>query len=119
MIKFSQMEPKPIQDVVPPKAPIPQAPPASTAAAPPPSGPELVSDIPVRAPAGDSVGEQQAVESQDHEEKKPGALPIAAKKDGTKPAGQRKPKPVAAIVVATAAVICLVAGAYFQFLANH
>ncbi len=120
------MEPKPIQDVIPPKAPIPQAPPASMATAPPPSGPELVGNIPVRLPSEERVAEQ-ATRPQDHdssfiieEEKKPGNLPMADKKDNAKPKTvQGKPKPVAAIVVAMAAVICLAAGAYFEFLANR
>ena len=117
------MEPKPIQDVVPPKAPMPQAVPAPSQ---PPSGPELVGNIPVRLPSEKRVAEQ-AAKPQDHnssfiieEEKKPGSLPATNKKDSAKPKAAHGPqKPVAATLVAIAAVICLATGAYFEFLANR
>lgn len=116
------MGPKPIQDIAPPQAA--NQPPE------PPSGPEIVGDIPVRAPSQQATTPQEPVESKNpdpsfivsdnhSETKKPGKqLPVADKKDNGKPKDS-KPKPTLAIVIALLAAICLAAGAYLKFLANN
>jgi len=105
MLKLAQMEPKPIQDV-----------------APPPSGPEVVGDIPVRPPAEQINNEQRPQPSNDDSSFIVPATPLppAINKDNQKPkAKDSEPKPTLVIVVIVLAVICLAAGAYLKFLANN
>ena len=108
---------KPIQDVAPPKVPDTPAPES-------PSGPELVSDIPVRAPANPAplLGSQNSSyivseDKQPDENQNPSLPPVADKKDTKSPNTAAKAKPTAAIFFALLAVIFLAVGAYLQFLA--
>ena len=110
------MGPKPIKNVVPPPS-------ATSLVAEPPSGPEIIGDIPVRAPVGHASDEQKPPLAKDDDSSfivsaKP--VPVAAGKDNQKPkAKDSKPKPTLAIVLAVLATICLAAGAYLKFLANR
>ncbi|MDO8591591.1 MAG: hypothetical protein Q7R60_01530 [bacterium] len=108
------MGPKPIQDVTPP-------PQATSPAVEPPPGPEIVGDIPVRAPAGHATDEQK-LQSPKNDESSfivPAKPVPAAGKDNQKPkAKDSKPKPTLAIVMALLAAICLAVGAYFKFFSN-
>ncbi len=96
------MEPQPIQDV-----------------APPPPEPEIVADIPVRAPAGHASDEQKPLE--DSSFIVPATpLPAAINKDKEKlQTKAAKPKPTLAIVVALLAIISLATGAYLKFFSNR
>lgn len=115
------MGPKPIQDIAPPRA--------INSSAEPPSGPEIVDDIPVRVPSQQATTAEGPVESKNNdssfiisnnqpEAKKPDApVLVADKKDKIKPKNA-KPKPTLAIVIALLATICLAAGVYLKFLSN-
>ncbi len=116
MLKLAQMGPKPIQDVTPP-------PQATSPAAEPPSGPEIVGDIPVQAPIGHASDDQKLQPSKNDDTSfivPDTHLPAAINKDSQKPKSSgAKPKPTLAIMLAVLAVICLAAGAYLKFLSNR
>lgn len=107
------MGPKPIQDVAPAK-------PAPTSSPDPPTEPELVNDIPVRAPVGDSAPTPPASKDdsnflilEDKEDKQ------ESRKTEEKPkVPPAKSKPIAAIVLACVAVVLLAAGAYLKFFSS-
>lgn len=107
------MGPKPIQDVAPPAA-------ANTATGPP-SGPEIVGDIPVQAPAQQAAVAEEPVKPKDDDSSfiVP-ATPVssATGKDKIK-SKVSKPKPALAIIVAVAALICLAVGAYLKYFINR
>lgn len=110
------MGPKPIQDVVPPPS-------ATSPVAEPPSGPEIIGDIPVRAPVGHASDEQKPPLAKDDDSSfivSANPLPAAINKDSQKPKIRNaKPKPTLVIVLAGLATICLAAGAYLKFLVNR
>lgn len=110
------MGPKPIQDVAPP-------PRAASLPAEPPSGPEIVGDIPVRASAQQTTEEQQPQSSKNDDSSFiiPAASPPAAiNKDNQKLRNKdSKPRPTLAIVVTLLAVICVAAGAYLKYFSNR
>lgn len=107
---------KPIQDVAPPSR-------ATSPPAEPPSGPEIVSDIPVRAPAEQAQDGQKQQSSIDDDSSfivPTTPLPTAINNANQKPKIKNaKPKPVLAITVAMLAIICLAAGAYLKFFSNR
>ncbi len=77
-----------------------------------PPEPQLVSDIPVQAPARQSGDDTDFVVSNKPNPTVGDPKPKAADNKIS------RPKPTLAIVVAAAAVICLAAGAYFKYLAS-
>lgn len=109
------MESKPIQDVAPPSR-------VTSSSAEPRSEPEIVSDIPVRAPAGHASDEQKPQPSKDDDSSfivPATPLPVAANKNKEKPKNKdSKPKPTLAIAVVVLAVICLAGGAYLKFFSS-
>ncbi len=110
------MGPKPIQDIAPPSR-------ATSAPAEPLSGPEIVNDIPVRAPAEQAQDGQKQQSSIDDDSSfivPATPLPTAINNASQKPKIKNsKPKPTLAIVVALLAIICLAAGVYLKFFINH
>lgn len=108
------MGPKPIQDVAPP-------PQAANQPSEPLSGPEIVGDIPVRAPTQQARDEQSQPAKEGDSSFIVSAPPtLATDKDKEKPkTKEAQPKPILAIVVAALAAICLAAGAYLKFFANN
>ncbi|HLB66187.1 MAG TPA: hypothetical protein VJJ78_01145 [Candidatus Saccharimonadales bacterium] len=121
------MKLKPIQDIASSPAQ-PKAPDQPTQT---PSEPEIVSDIPVRAPVAQPDINDEVPKTPDHgpdlvpsdsskEEDKPKvALEPTAQKDQEKPKTKdSKPKPIFTIVIASVAIISLAVGAYLKFLAN-
>jgi|GEM_PF-2078651 len=115
MVKLAQMGPKSIQDVVPPPS-------AGNSPDEPSSGPEIVGDIPVRAPAEQASAAQEPLAAKDNDSSfivPATPLPAAINKDNQKPKTKdSKPKPTLAIVMALLAIICLAAGAYLKFFSN-
>jgi len=94
-----------------------------------PSEPEIVSDIPVRAPVTQPDVNDKVSKTLDHDSD---FIPSGSPKEDTKPAvapgtttqkdqeepktKDNKPKPIFAIAVASAAIISLAAGAYLKFI---
>ncbi len=114
------MGPKPIQDVAPPR---PQMTPIMhSAVSEPPSGPELVGDIPVHAPeatpAAPSNPDNSFIVSEAKNPNKPTSAPQPAIANMQKPASATKPKPTAAVFFAFVAIICMSVGAYLKFLVD-
>lgn len=109
------MDPKSIQDVAPPSQ-------AISSPAEPPVAPEIVADIPVRAPGQQPTSNDQVFQAKDNGPQTPvfANPPLAAvKEDKQKPKTQAsKPQPTLAIVVVLLAVICLGAGAYLKFISK-
>ncbi|MBI1952420.1 hypothetical protein HYS42_01695 [Candidatus Saccharibacteria bacterium] len=104
------MGPKPIQDVAPPQG-------TNNLPVEPRSDPEIVDQIPVRAPTSQagSTGESTRPNNDDLSFIVPTApVPSATNKDNIKSKAS-KPRPALAIVVAVLALACLAAGAYFKF----
>ena len=111
------MGPKPIQDVALPKKPS-----QSVASQESGSSPELVNNIPVRAPSSQAtLSNAPATSFIISEEKKPviPQAPDQAKNTGASENKSAKPKPTAAILLAAVALICLAIGAYLSLLANR
>lgn len=110
------MGPKPIQDVAPP-------PRATGSPAEPASGPEIVGNIPVRAPAESASDGQEPQPSKDDDSSfivPTTPISAAINKDKQKPKNKdSKPKPTLAIVVAVLATACLTGGAYLKFFSDR
>lgn len=106
------MGPKSIQDVAPPSQ-------ATNSPAEPPVAPEIVADIPVRAPGQQPASDDQASQPKDNGPQTTAfanPLSAAVKEDKQKPkTNAGKSQPTLAIAVALLAVICLAAGAYLKF----
>ena len=117
MLKLAQMGPKPIQDIAPPSR-------TTNLPTEPPSGPEIIGDIPVRASVEQTSNEQKPQPSKNDDSSfivPATPLPPAINKDNQKlKTKDSKPKPTLAIVVAILAIICLAAGAYLlKFFSNR
>lgn len=119
MVKFNQMEPKPIQDVAPPKSQA--APPVPKPMAEPMAGPEVVNNIPVHAPTAPAPQaanpDKSFIVSEAANQTKTNNLPQppAASYNAQKAIPKVKTRPTAVIFIATLAVICIAAGAYLKF----
>lgn len=96
---------------------------ATDSPAEPLSGPEIIGDIPVRAPAEQVSDDKKPQPSKNDESSfivPATPLPAAINKDKEKSKNKdSKPKPILAIVVAILAIICLAGWAYLKFFSNR
>ncbi|MEK7096043.1 MAG: hypothetical protein AAB896_02015 [Patescibacteria group bacterium] len=100
------MGPKPIQDVTPP-----------------PSGPEIVGSIPVRAPTEQARSAEKPLPLKDDDSSfivpaTPASAAVNRNNENTQ-TKTSKPKPTLAIVVTLLAIICLAGGAYLKFFSER